>query len=218
MILFVLSYLNSASPSVVSTHWSLMILVKLSNVIELCTTSLQRTLKNWMFLKCGWKKEVFKCSLNLSWHLFLTRMFLVTKGKTRPLWQFTVHVFFCFVVFLLFFSFLFFMLRHFVSLKISGLELLIKERIFLCLGLLPVSVEMYHLVCLLTKTKRQNIGVSLRKHGLHIFKRAHQQFRTNKNVRGTPFAYRAVPEVLCRFTIELKWSLLYICCESAFKI
>lgn len=152
------------------------------------------------------KKEVFKCSLNLSWHLFLTLMFLVTKGKTRPLWQFTVHVlffvlcFFCFV----FFFFLFCMLRHFVSLKISGLELLIKERIFLCLGLLPVSVEMYHLVRLLTKTKRQNFGVSLRKHGLHIFKRAHQQFRTNKNVRGTPFAYRAVPEVLCRFTIELQ--------------
>lgn len=100
MILFVLSYLNSTSPSVVSTHWSLMILVKLSNVIELCTTSLQRTLKNWMFLKCGWKK-VFKCSLNLSWHLFLTQMFLVTKGKTQPLWQFTVHVFFVFVFFLL---------------------------------------------------------------------------------------------------------------------
>lgn len=96
------------------------------------------------------------------------------------------------------------MLRHFVSLKISGLELLIKERIFLCLGLLPVSVEMYHFVRLLTKTKRQNFGVSLRKHGLLIFKKVHQQFRTNKNVRGTPFACRAVPEVMCRFTIELQ--------------
>lgn len=107
MNLFVLSYLNSASPSVVSTHWSLMILVKLSNVRA--ATSLQRTHKNWTFLKCGWKK-VFKCSLNLSWHLFLTRMFLVTKGKTRPLWQFTVHGFFvfCFVVlFCFFFPFLY---------------------------------------------------------------------------------------------------------------
>lgn len=75
--------------------------------------------------------------------MILMCMFSVTEGKIasvrsrRDSLQ-TVNVFLLLYV------------KTHVELKISGLFLL-KEQIFLCLGLLPLALEMYRLVYLLTK-------------------------------------------------------------------
>lgn len=95
------------------------------------------------------EKWDFKSSFNASWHDFNVHVFSHKRedgASSQPSRQFTDSTCFFF-----FFFFLFCMLRHFVPLKISGLELFWYKGIFLCLGLLHVSVEMYHLVHLLTK-------------------------------------------------------------------